>query len=385
MPVSPKSIGSPSASIICLQARAGQFNDDLVVDSEEGGRKAASLLRTAVTAHVEQQEPGLHGFDVLVRVYANSSGLSRTYAGNRILKTAAQFELFVRGFNSSHALCDFVDSGEGKECADEKLRGKVTSLSAMKNTTWLMISAVASVKHYVDSVHCRYIVFGGSGDNGYARLLGPYCDNATVRKRICMVEGPPFARELAALADKFSVTSFPQVFRASKLPTPRTLTSQTVPNSVALTYASTVSQANHAPRVPVQGRDVPLQPQSVVSQRKKNRVFQNSKGERIDSDLLPNNALVAAQKKLKACNPYLLNGTCPFEKCFYSHEEMSEAQLEARRFVARLSPCDFGLACEDHFCLSGHRCPRPHCQWGSECKFPKGMHNVSRDGIRPLA
>lgn len=37
---------------------------------------------------------------------------------------SASFEEFVRGFNTVHPMCDFIDAGCGKECADEKIKGK---------------------------------------------------------------------------------------------------------------------------------------------------------------------------------------------------------------------------------------------------------------------
>lgn len=41
---------------------------------------------------------------------------------------SASFEDFVRGFNTVHPMCDFIDAGCGKECADEKIKGKLPQL-----------------------------------------------------------------------------------------------------------------------------------------------------------------------------------------------------------------------------------------------------------------
>jgi hypothetical protein len=77
--------------------------------------------------HVRAQIPDLHITEIIIRAYANQEGLSKVYVDNTILETASQFVPFVRGFNS-HALCDYIDAGKGKECSDEKLRGMLISV-----------------------------------------------------------------------------------------------------------------------------------------------------------------------------------------------------------------------------------------------------------------
>jgi len=343
------------------------FRDELVKKGEGGGQEAAGLLRVAVMEHVRVQNPDLHNTEVLVRTYANLEGLSKAYVDSKILEAATEFASFVRGFNVSHAFCDYVDAGKGKECSDEKLR--------------------ACLKHYLADIHCKYIVFGGSGDNGYARLLGPYSHDEAVRKRITMLEGPPFAQELAALKGRFAVASFPGIFRDSKLPTRRVSFSQSItpPSSPAPrvpTYATAVSQSKRPPSAMpsalAQGQDVSFN----HGGRMQSRVLKNSKGERIDTFLRPNNNLVAIQKKQKLCNSYQLNGVCAYEaignNCNFSHARLTEAQLEAQRSIARQAPCGYGLACEEEKCLFGHHCPFPGCR-GIDCKFPTEMHNVSRE------
>ena len=57
------------------------------------------------------------------------------------------------------------------------------------------------------------VIFGGSADNGYARLLQPYIGDRSKNKRIILIEGPPFVKELAGLKDKFLVACFPDIFR----------------------------------------------------------------------------------------------------------------------------------------------------------------------------
>jgi hypothetical protein len=54
-------------------------------------------------------------------------GLALTYYHSKILDSIADLDVFVRGFNMGHPIGDFVDAGDGKECADSKLKGKLTS------------------------------------------------------------------------------------------------------------------------------------------------------------------------------------------------------------------------------------------------------------------
>lgn len=62
---------------------------------------------------------------IRVRIYANMKGLASAYCYNKILDSADDLYMFVRGFNMGYPMCDFVDAGDGKECADSKLKGNV--------------------------------------------------------------------------------------------------------------------------------------------------------------------------------------------------------------------------------------------------------------------
>ncbi|KXH29445.1 CCCH zinc finger DNA binding protein [Colletotrichum salicis] len=175
-----------------------KFLDDLVEQGLEGGKKAASLLRLATFDELNAVDPCLpHHLQVFVRVYANVKGLAKTYTEAGIIPHPSVLDEFIRGFNMKNPMCDFVDAGNGKECADEKLK--------------------ANFEFGVSDVHCRHVLFGASADNGYARLLGSQLDDEVIRKKIILLEGPPFAQELAEMKDQFRVASFNRVFRRHKL------------------------------------------------------------------------------------------------------------------------------------------------------------------------
>jgi len=86
--------------------------------------RTASLLRQVVKDDLVALLPNtVHHLQVIVRVYANIKGLAKTYKDSGILRES-NFDEFVRGFNMGDPLCDYVDAGNGKECSDEKVKGR---------------------------------------------------------------------------------------------------------------------------------------------------------------------------------------------------------------------------------------------------------------------
>ncbi|PGH34035.1 hypothetical protein GX50_03182 [[Emmonsia] crescens] len=354
------------------------FLDEFVEHGESGGQEAARLLIHHVSEYIQNELTDLRpDLPVVVRVYANLKGLRRTYQEAQILDDENEFELFVRGFNMGHPMCDFVDAGAGKECSDEKIR--------------------ETFKLNAGNVHCKHIVFAGSTDNGYARLLGPY-SSTEFCKRVTMLEGPPFERELAELKDKYRTTSFPTLFRATKLPPIRRVSFSATPmyepspTKSPPSYASAASFSSSPPgyngsrpSTPAPTEKTPGSPSGANGSTwfsgngavsHEIAVLKNKHGQRVDSPIKPSSSIVQSLKSRKLCNPYHLLGTCHFLACKHEHgERLSEKMMEALRYVARLAPCPSGLECEDENCYSGHRCPNNPCH-RPNCHFPKEMHAV---------
>ncbi|KAH7021582.1 uncharacterized protein B0I36DRAFT_394271 [Microdochium trichocladiopsis] len=275
------------------------FKDELVKQGLDGGKKTACLLKQAVIEELRSSAPAAaHHLKVVVRVYANVKGLAKTYKVVEVLSEAT-FDDFVRGFNMGDPLCDYIDAGNGKECADAKVR--------------------AYFELCLADIHCQQIIFGGTADDGYARLLGPHAEDDAVRGRVTLLEGPPFAYELAGIKDKYRPISLENVFRSQKL----------VKEDPPLNYS-------HQDFLSLQSR--------------------------------------------KLCNSFQLLGKCPFldtyGNCQHGHiEGLSPKQIAALRAVARQSPCKSGLSCSDPGCIYGHRCTRDNCAL-STCRFSPGMHYV---------
>jgi len=61
---------------------------------------------------------------VVVKAYANLSGLGQACVREKKLKNVGVMSQFWIGFSRRFPLADFVDVGSGKEEADNKIRGK---------------------------------------------------------------------------------------------------------------------------------------------------------------------------------------------------------------------------------------------------------------------
>jgi hypothetical protein len=102
-----------------------QFLDELVQRGISGGEDTAQKLREALSGYVKGLDGmSLHDAQIVIRIYANMEGLSKTYRDAKLLSSPSQLDLFVRGFNKSHPLCDFGDAGNDKEAADSKIKGE---------------------------------------------------------------------------------------------------------------------------------------------------------------------------------------------------------------------------------------------------------------------
>ena len=97
------------------------FDDDLVSAGADGGQRAAQRLNAAVKESLRTR--GLEHCKIVVRVYANLSGLSRALSRAKLAGADKRsLAPFVANFNRSNDLFDFVDAGDLKENADIKIR-----------------------------------------------------------------------------------------------------------------------------------------------------------------------------------------------------------------------------------------------------------------------
>ena len=277
--------------------------------------------------------------------------------------------------------------------------------------------------HLYDS-HCRHIYLGCSHDNGYARLLEAVPEE-TLIEAITLVEGVPFERELIPFTQRYRTTNFPGLFRTQKIniyqpqtrehvtsppfsnglppppaqyqsphqpvtsapqvapPAPRPASSS---GNNGLTAASS-SWAAAAKALPVISPSTTPLPSKQVSEP---AISRNRYGQRIDPMIKVDPLEVKRIKGLKMCNVHFLKNECPYEPCTHDHfYKPNQNELNTLKFVSRMTPCWYGLECDDVKCLHGHRCPvdvegQKTCKFGEDCRFPKEAHGIDRTVVNTV-
>ena len=231
-------------------------------------------------------------------------------------------------------------------------------------------------------------VFGCSHDNGFARLLEKYIFDETITKRVTLLEGLPFGKELLDLPYKHS--KFGTIFRSEKIvalppapiqpPTPaqrivpvngiETAAAAALLRSMNHTPSESVSSAGgdearfskagaalnwaaraaaaaaHPPPTPPAEKVTPIQTNGALT---KDTIPRNRKGQRIDPPVKHDKAEVERVRRMKMCNVHFLRGECPYgPKCTHKHNvEPSKKDLEILKVVARYACCRQGGGCED--------------------------------------
>lgn len=168
------------------------FDDHLVAAGAEGGSRAAQLLNDTVRNSMLSR--GRESCRIMVRIYANLSGLSKALSRAKLVGADKRsLAPFVANFNRSHDLFDFVDAGELKENADFKVR--------------------AMFRQFIDNVQCRHIYFAACHDVGYVSELTPYMGNLD---RITLVRTYALHPQFSKLG--LRVEDLPDLFRSTPLP-----------------------------------------------------------------------------------------------------------------------------------------------------------------------
>ena len=348
-------------TLVLLDGDIMLFHDKYLEKGMEGGKDAARGLKVAVESYMDEKGTSSR---ILVQVYANVSGLKKLY-------DTCDVNGFIQGFNMFDGLYQIIDAGNGKECSDEKVK-KLFEL-------------------FIKDVHCNHIIFGASADNGYARLLEAYAGN----ERLTLLEGPPFARELASIVRQSQTTQFASVFRSSKkdpvidqlsqlslfspeaAPAQLTILSPASAQPASLTNAVSRTYAALASRPPV----AKAQNQTAIETKRSRSpwtengfpIWQNVHGERVDEKLKAPMKDIEAVKGKKLCNNYHLFDNCLYgnDDCEHRHgPRLSEAELVAQRVLARSTPCFAGSECENPWCTCGHQCHYGFNCNRSQCRFP---------------
>ncbi|GJC88086.1 hypothetical protein ColLi_10924 [Colletotrichum liriopes] len=145
------------------------FDESLYKNGADGGSRAAQSLIEAIKASLERK--GLEGCDIVLRIYANVAGLSKTlYKVGLAGAEKRSIGPFIAGFNRTYGLADFIDAGEVKENADFKLR--------------------ACLQLYAANAQCKHVYFAACHDSGYVSELKLYTGN---HSRFTLVNIPSIA------------------------------------------------------------------------------------------------------------------------------------------------------------------------------------------------
>ena len=166
-----------------------QFLDDYIRDGPAGGERAARDIRQGIFEHLRDKPYFQHDYKILIRMYANLQGLAKTYVDARIIPNSRVLLDFVQAFNKSHDVVEIIDAGNDKEAADSKIK--------------------ATFNLYSRNLHCKHILFSGSGDNSYAGFLRQHVPVEGVSQHITLIEALPFATYLEQVSRNFQTASFP--------------------------------------------------------------------------------------------------------------------------------------------------------------------------------
>ncbi|PWY88989.1 hypothetical protein BO70DRAFT_426666 [Aspergillus heteromorphus CBS 117.55] len=381
--------------VVLLDGAGIIFKDEFVLQGEEGGKTAAGMLSAAVKRYVASHFPGLE-VKIITKMYVDLKGLSELYVRGGITTDPSLIGEFARGVNSSHPLFDLVDTGAGMDCAHDKI-GEAFKLNLF-------------------NCHCHQIFLGCSDDSAYYRMLKEAQGEVDLIGRVSLIEGIPFEKDLDAHKASYRVAQFPQIFRNTKItpiwaPWKAAVTSKpprlpltpspsqqnhaaAVPlslsrsstNNTSITNASTsISSTSFRPPSPGEFQLVRAKHTTPSSISVLPRVVERNRyGQRVDRLNFKNvpRDEMQSMKKLKLCNLHYLLGECTVDDCQHDHSrKLTKSELLTLMAIARLTPCRFGLECDDPDCTYGHRCPHADpgqrdCHWGSSCRFEPFAHGI---------
>jgi len=340
----------------------------------EGGKQAANALRNAVLEHCSELTDEI---EIMAKVCANITGLSKAMRRDGSLETPDDLRDFTLGFTQGKASFDFIDVGHGKERADSKIKGTYhfeVGRSKLINSECM--------RWHLRNHNCKQILLGISHDAGYA----PFLDEVVTqddRCRITIIEGPPTVRELVSTG--LQILNFNNIFRAEKL-VDRLASSPTPPSTWAGVTSIAPPPAPIAPppvTTKTNGTTKKLTPVAPIA---KPAWVPSPRG--LDPPITVNATVLDKIKRRttnnKLCNNHYLRGPCAKgDECCFEHQyKATDEDLKAIAYLTRLNPCLNGQDCELEFCIYGHHCPSVSMGTGGKepvcnafgCRFGKEDH-----------
>ncbi|KAK3072200.1 hypothetical protein LTR53_007231 [Teratosphaeriaceae sp. CCFEE 6253] len=349
-----------SSIVVLIDGDNMNFSDHYIAAGAAGGRRVAIDLYNLLVESLTQQDVYKSYWTIMVRIYVNMDGLAATYRRAGASCTEASFRAFIKGFNKERMLFEFVDAGDDKEAADRKIQ--------------------ANVDFYWSMPQCKHVILGCSGDRGYGGFLRQYTQSEEQQKRLILLEGQPFTRELAEVAARVKIIQAPELFRTSPLGQAGVERSTTAPraDSASPTRAGTVVVAPARDGQVLAAPSLPVLAGPSSSPRPTATIKYNRAGHRIDMPVPYDTQISETFMNMhpKPCYEYYLR-ECRQTFCGFNHGlVLTPARRNALLNMGRRRPC-WLTTCKDASCYFGHRCSRDgFCNRGATCKFPDEMHNV---------
>jgi len=209
---------------------------------------------------------------------------------------------------------------------------------------------------------------------------------------ITLIEARPFPAQLRQIAGSFRIEKFPTIFRNCDLVSVKSppvmqnhnFTDASVDDVPSAYWNPSTKASTYAAFAPVTQSQVPPVPPSTSNLNlpgngKVLHIFFNQSGHRLDPVVRYDKRLYPSLRERKLCNAFFLT-KCEFRNCSYDHRStLSQEELSTLRYFAKLNACQ-SASCRDPCCISGHVCPYDgKCNYGKNCRFPAGMHNVNKE------
>ncbi|KAJ6144760.1 hypothetical protein N7470_008655 [Penicillium chermesinum] len=381
--------------VVLLDGEGSFFKDDLLQLGEEGGRSAARQLYSGLNSYLLKQLPSINSPKIMIKIYLNMKSFGDLCVRAGVISDPTILQDFIRGFNETTSF--------------RKLW--ILGLARIRP-----VIRFRTFQVFLYNCHCHQIFLGCASNSEYARFLDETTKEGDLTGRISLVEGIPFDKELDSAKASYRIARFPDVLRSSKLapaymapwktslpsrsmltPSPsqqpqnvpslsRTSTNTSTSGICAPLPAPTASKISGSPASDFQ--TVRSRPNGTTAPKTVERNKYGQRVDRLDFKSIPRDDLNKL-KKLKLCNYYFLLGECPNEEnCYHDHDrKLSRTDLHILSAIARMTPCRFGLECDDPDCIYGHRCPQSEpgkktCFRGDTCRFEPVAHGIDTNIVK---
>jgi len=314
------------------------FHERFLSRGLQGGQDAADEFMVKAREHLLSLEPSIDDaktIPVMVKAYANLSGLAQACVRDKKLSSVSDMVQFWIGFSRRYPLVDFVDVGSGKEEADNKIR--------------------EVLGFHVSNPQCRHILLGCCNDAGYVPVLRQYAAQSSISERITLLSAGPIQPAMGTLG--FRATSiFEPLFGSSIL----SAVLSTLAYGRSLSQSPTTLKKSVKKSLSSVTASSPVIEKPVYNSERLGPILRDKKGKRIDRSLVVEESLAFAMKKRNLCSWHYLRSDCTVDSCPRKHSyprPLSWAEFDALWFVARQGMCyrlRKGGDCNEDRCMYGH-------------------------------